>query len=162
MTQARLTHSARLKRDVPVGRLVGKIVETEAARKNIAIGQILGMWPAICPLLAAWSYPESIKNGTLRVIVGSDAVKQELLYLSPQICHGVNMLMGYEGIRKIMAVTKPMPTAAKKRSPQTMPVNAQAVATTRARLAHIADDELRELLARLGSRILTGNERTKT
>lgn len=98
--------AARKKRALAMGALVGPLVEPALARAGVSLAQILPHWGAICPLLARHSVPESLKMDVLTVAVASDAVKQEMHYMAPQLVESVNMLLGYEAVRKLRMVTR--------------------------------------------------------
>lgn len=98
--------TARKKRALAVGNLVGPLVEPALARAGVSLAQIIPHWAAICPLLARHSMPESLKLDVLTVAVASDAVKQELHYMAPQVIESVNLLLGYAAVAKVRAVTR--------------------------------------------------------
>lgn len=150
--------SKRVKHDVPVGKLVRGLMETEAQKKGVVVAQVLAMWPAICPMLAKWSYPDALQGNVLRVVVASDAVKQELLYLVPQILHGVNMLLGYNGVAKVTAVTRHFVKPEAPRKPLAPAPTPAALAKAKARCKDVRDDELRAALERLGALVLTNKD----
>ena len=149
------TPPKRLRTDVPVGKLVRGLMETEAQRKGVVVAQVLSMWPAICPVLAKWSYPDELKGKTLRVIVASDAVKQELTYLVPQIVHGVNMLLGYTGVDKVTATTRSFVKPEAPTSTRLPPPTPAALAKAKARCKDVPDADLRAALERLGAALFT-------
>lgn len=158
-TQAGLKQPVRRrKRDVAVGVVVRGLMENEARKKGVAVAQVLAMWPKICPLLAAHSYPDSLKGGVLRVVVASDAVKQELLYMAPQLVASVNMLLGYKGAQKIIAATQPFSLPAKPAKVAPKVASAAGVAKAKARCKDVRDDGIRMALERLGALILDNNK----
>lgn len=142
----------------PLSALVRALMETEAQKKGVVVAQVLAMWPAICPMLAKWSYPDALQGKTLKVVVSSDAVKQELTYLVPQIVQGVNMLLGYAGVEKVTAVVKHfVPPTAGKIAPVPPPTPA-ALAKAKARCESVRDEELRNALERLGAALFDNNK----
>ena len=150
---AKPTEPVRRQRDVAVGSVVRGLIENEAQRKGVLTAQVIGFWPRICPLLAAWSYPNEIRNGVMSVVVASDAVKQELLYLSPQIIDSVNTLLGFAGVKKVTAVTRHFAPAAAKAKAKAHAPDAAAVAKAEAKCKDVADPELRQALERLGAQV---------
>lgn len=148
--------------DVPVGKLVRKLVETEAQKKGVVVAQVLGMWSSICPMLAKWSYPDEVRGKTLRVVVASDAVKQELTYLAPQIVHGVNMLLGYNGVDKVTATTRHFVLPEPPAKPTLPPPTAAALAKAKEQCKSVADEGLRDALERLGATVYSQNNKEKT
>lgn len=144
----------RKKYTVAVGAVLGGVLEPALARQGAAVAQVAPHWKAICPLLAAYSCVESIRGGTVTVAVASDSVKNELHYMAPQVVDGINMLLGYEAVRKVRAVTR-----SDLRRPAAK-VAAQKASSVGARddkaqpLCKSGDDEpLRAALARLGALI---------
>lgn len=144
----------RRRRDVAVGAVVRGLMETEARKKGVVVAQVLAMWPKICPLLAGYSYPDSLKDGALRVVVASDAVKQEILYMGPQLVAHVNMLLGYEGARKVTAVTRHFAPPVKAVKKPERKAGAAGLAKAKTRCKDVRDNDLREALERLGALIL--------
>lgn len=146
----------RKKRALAVGALMGPLVGPALAKHGAALAQIAPHWQAICPLLAKYSVPESLKSGVLTVAVASDAVKQELHYVSPQIAEGVNMLLGYAAVTKVRALTRSdlARGGGKGMAPA---VQAQPVAkvddSARAMCNHVRDEGLREALTKLAAQL---------
>jgi|GEM_PF-6121375 len=145
----------RKKYTVAVGAVLGGVLEPALARQGAAVAQVAPHWKAICPLLAAHSCVESIRGGTVTVAVASDSVKNELHYMAPQVVEGINMLLGYEAVRKVRAVTR-----SDLRHTATAKVAAQKANGGHGRddkakpLCKSGDDEpLRAALARLGALI---------
>lgn len=141
---------ARRKRVTAVGALVGPLVEPALARAGVSLAQILPHWGAICPLLAKYSQPESLKQDVLTVAVASDAVKQELHYVAPQVIEGVNMLLGYEAVSKVRAITRHGLASNLPKPMKTAPQVGGAVSDRAVSLCkNVRDDSLRAALERL-------------
>lgn len=154
MTQAEQKEIKRRKRDVAVGAVVRGLMETEARKKGVVVAQVLAMWPKICPLLATWSYPDELRGGTLKLVAASDAVKQELLYMAPQLLLAVNALLGFEGARKVSVVTRHFTKAELRKVAAPKVASPAALAKAKARCKDVRDDNLRAALEKLGALIL--------
>lgn len=147
----------RKKRGVALGAVLAPLMEPALARQGMILAQIAPHWRAICPMLAAHSCPESVRNDVLTVAVASDGVKQELQYMVPQVVESVNRLLGYEAVSKVRMVTrhdvgktKDMPV---KKS--VTKVDAGARDKAEGLCKSVRDDELRAALGRLGTTIMT-------
>lgn len=143
----------RRKRSVAVGAVLGPLVAPALARQGAALAQIVPHWGAICPLLAAYSAPESLRGDVLSVAVASDGVKQELHYITPQIIESVNALLGYAAVAKVRAVTRH--EVALQAAPRVVPRKAAAPGKAHdkaeAVCQSVRDEGLREALVRLGA-----------
>lgn len=152
----------RKKRAVAVGAVLAPLVAPALARQGAVLAQIVPHWGALCPLLAAYSVPESVRGDVLTVAVASDGVKQELHYVAPQIIEGVNLLLGYSAISKVRAMTRhdvASAVQARLAPGQAVPkAHATASAADRDRAEalckNVQDDDLRAALAKLGARVL--------
>lgn len=100
------TSEVRKKRQLALGAVLAPLMEPALAKQGVILAQIAPHWRAICPLLAQYSCPESVKGDTLTVAVASDGVKQELHYITPQVIEGISRLLGYAAIAKVRAVTR--------------------------------------------------------
>jgi hypothetical protein len=144
----------RKQRTAPLGEMLRGLVENESQRRGVLVAQVLGLWPKICPLLAAHSVPLEVRGTTFRVAVASDAVKQEMMYLAPQILDAVNMVLGYRGVTKLATVTRPLgSTSTRKGKVATPPPPASAIAKAAAQCKSVPDEALRNALQGLGSYI---------
>lgn len=142
----------RSKRTAPVGDVLREVIETQAQKRGVLVAQVLGLWTKICPMLAQHSVPLEVRGTTLRVAVASDAVKQEMLYLAPQIIDAVNMVLGYKGVNKLTAITQSLPARTASKT-QTRPPSSAAVAKAAAQCKSVPDDALRNALQGLGAHI---------
>lgn len=152
--QAKLAE--RKRKPVAMGALIGQQVNAVAPESGIALAKLRANWAAMCPLLCRWSVPLEFHTitGVLKVAVASDAVKQELLYMTPQLVSMANSLLGYEAVERLMAVTKhgvgDAKDGAKKAFPKLAPPQA-AVDKAAEQCHHVRDDELRDALVKLGA-----------
>lgn len=145
---------ARKKRALAVGALVGPLVEPALARAGVSLAQILPHWGAICPLLARHSMPESLRHDVLTVAVASDAVKQELHYMAPQVIESVNMLLGYAAVAKVRMVTRHGLAAGLPKGEKSPRKGAAAAGDREGRLCNnVKDDGLRVALEKLAAHV---------
>lgn len=147
------TEPDRKKRSAPLGEMIRGVVESQAQRRGVLVAQVLGLWPKICPLLAAHSIPLEVRGTTLHVAVSGDAVKQEMLYLAPQVLDAVNMVLGYRGVTKLVAVSRPLANLKTPTKPTPRPPSAAAVAKAAQQCKSVADEDLRKALQGLGAYI---------
>ncbi len=146
----------RRKRQVALGAVLAPLMEPALAKQGILLAQIAPHWRALCPLLADYSCPESVKGDTLTVAVASDGVKQELHYVTPQVIEGINRLLGYKALAKVRAITRHDLKAVKGLQPRmaakpAAPANGAGRDKAEALCKSVRDDELRAALAGLGS-----------
>ncbi len=156
----------RRKRQVALGAVLAPLMEPALAKQGILLAQIAPHWRALCPLLADYSCPESVKGDTLTVAVVSDGVKQELHYVSPQVIEGINRLLGYSAVTKVRAVTRHDLKARNGMQPRVMakpatPVNGAGRDKAEALCKSVRDDELRAALAGLGSTFMKNDTNKK-
>lgn len=155
MTTGKQAPRERLKRDVPVGTLVRGVMANEARKKGVVVAQVLSMWDAVCPMLAKWSYPDKLQGKTLTVVAANDAVKQELMYLVPQLIYGVNQLLGYTGVAHVTVITRSFTKPDKPLCAVMPPPDAATLAKARAACKSVQDDVLRTALEKLGATLFT-------
>lgn len=149
----------RMKRGVALGNVLAPLVQPALAKQGVLLAQIVPHWRAICPLLAEYSCPESVKGDVLTVAVVSDGVKQELHYVTPQIVESIAKLLGYAAISKVRGITR---HDLKRSQGQGMGMRTVPVAPPNAAVGDkaaslcksVRDDDLRAALAGLGSQIL--------
>lgn len=161
-TDAAPAEPVRRKRAVAVGSVVAPLLEPTLAKKGVALARIIPHWRAICPLLAEVSAPESVKGDVLTVAVASDAVKQELLYMTPHLIETINMLMGYAAIAKVRAVTQHDVGQHRARVTPSLHPAQEARDKAAALCQHVADDALKAALTALGATIMQTKGKTKT
>jgi hypothetical protein len=159
----------------PIGRplrdLLGKVVGDVFTRQGFASAELVTRWREIAGVeIAAVSEPIKIQwpraspshpapasagagwgqpGGTLVLRVEGPAAI-EIQHLTQVICERVNRFLGWRAIERISLRQAPLRRAAPKlrRKP-----DAAAAARLAASLPEIADDELREAVARLGAAV---------
>lgn len=149
----------RRKYAMAVGALMAPLMERGVGKSGSMLAQIVPHWGAICPLLAKHSFPESLKGDVLTVAVASDAVKQELHYVAPQVIEGVNLLLGYAAVSKVRAMTRhgigvnAGKTAQKAKEAPSVAVDDRLKELCKS----IRDDELRAAMVKLGAQVSNKN-----
>lgn len=154
------TERARRKTTLALGRVLPGLLPT-ATGEAAVLAQLSGQWGALCPVLAAWSYPTKLVKGVLHVAVVSDSVKQEIGYLTPQIMHGARMLLGYDAIHSVRASSSGWGSRVGRQSLKPQALSKEEIAKAEARCKNVADDDLRATLARLGAWAARQNHQPK-
>lgn len=145
----------------PIGRIVEKIANSTLKTKGFSSAKVMLEWDKIVGLdFAKFGYPEKVvfpymkrSNATL-YIVCSSAGSMFFEYQSPMIIDRINTYFGYKAISKLryrvdQLVEKPTDKAYKKISVENTEISASIKKITE----NIDDEELRDLLNRLGSAI---------
>jgi hypothetical protein len=95
----------------------------------------------------------------LTVAVASDAVKQELHYVSPQVMEGINVLLGYPAVGKVRAITR-HELGSRNKTAGSKKVETLGVAiddTVKELCKSVKNEELRTALMRLGAQVTNKN-----
>jgi hypothetical protein len=129
-------------------------------RHGFAYGEILAQWEAIMgerlsehtrPARIRWpKQPGSArKYGGVLVIQTNPGFALELQYEVPRVIERVNSYFGYGAIAGVKIVQGPLRPGKNKKRPEPAP-DSDAIPGLKERLAGIADEALRDALARLG------------
>ena len=145
----------------PLREIAGKIVGDTFTRQGFASAELVTRWPEIVgveiaahsePIKIQWPRPaegEEREPGTLVLRVEGPAAI-EIQHLAAVVCERVNRFLGWRTVARIALRQAPLrrgtPKSARARDPA-------AVARVAADLPDIADDDLRQALARLGAAI---------
>jgi len=156
----------------PLRDLVGKVVGETFTRQGFASAELVTRWTEIVgaeiaahsePIKIQWTRPVSPhpsgareggsgwgqEPGTLVLRVdGPSAI--EVQHLTGVICQRVNSFLGWRAIARVALRQAPLRHAARKAVHRADPAAAARFAAT---LPDIADEELRQALARLGAAI---------
>jgi hypothetical protein len=145
----------------PLRDLVGKVVGDTFKRQGFASAELVTRWAEIVgadiaahsePIKIQWTRPadgEAREPGTLVLRVdGPSAI--EVQHLSNVICERVNSFFGWRAVARIALRQAPLRRGERK---ATRAVDAAAAARVAATMPDIADDDLRQALARLGASI---------
>lgn len=150
---------------LPLGEIVGRVIEPVTARRGFAKAELIAVWPEIAgPMHAACTAPEKIvwprhadgdepPAGTLFIRADGPRaifVQHEL----PQIVERVNAFFGYRAVAQARIVQGPV-GAKTPAPPAAEPVDATAEARAVSTVAAVEDDNLRAALERLGRFVFT-------
>jgi len=149
----------------PLRDVAGKIVREAFGRQGFASAELVTRWSEIVGAeIAAHSEPIKIQwqrtaasdvsgggqePGTLVLRVAGPAAI-EIQHLANVICERVNRFLGWRGVARLAFRQAPLRRSERKPARHRDPA---AVARIEATLPEIADDELRQALARLGAAV---------
>ena len=145
----------------PLRDLVGKAVGDSFRRQGFASTELVMRWTEIVgaeiaarsePIKIQWPRPvegEEREGGTLVLRVEGPAAI-EIQHSTDVICGRINQFLGWRAIARIALRQAPLRRTAPKPARAD---NAAAVAELAATLPNIADDDLRQALARLGAAV---------
>ncbi len=131
-----------------------------ARRGGGVLGRLKAEWAAVVGAeLAATSWPEALgRDGALKLRVAS-SVALDLQHRAPLVIERINLFFGHQAVARLVLVQGPLPLAAPSRPAPPAALSAEEATALDARLADIADPELRAALARLGQLVLAGARR---
>ncbi len=145
----------------PLRDLVGKVVGQTFTRQGFASAELVTRWTEIVgaeiavhsePIKIQWPRPangEERQPGTLVLRVEGPAAI-EVQHLANVVCERVNRFLGWRAVERIALRQAPLRRDERKVVRTADPVAAARVAAS---LPEIADDDLRQALARLGAAI---------
>ena len=152
----------------PLRDVAGKIMGEAFTRQGFASAELVTRWSEIVgPEIAAHSEPVKIQwqrpgrtdlgiggqePGTLVLRVEGPAAI-EIQHLSNVICERVNRFLGWRAIDRVALRQAPLRRAARKAMPAGDPAVAAKIAAS---LPEIADEDLRQALARLKAAVRRG------
>jgi hypothetical protein len=161
---SRLQGKARESERQPGLRAVGGAASRLAApivarRGGGVLGRLKAEWAAVVGAeLAAVSWPESLsRDGALKLRVASSAAL-ELQHRAPLAIERINLFFGHAAVARLVLVQGPLPLPTPSPTPPSVPLTGVEAAALDARLADIADPELRAALAALGRLVLRGSK----
>jgi hypothetical protein len=145
----------------PLRDVAGKVVGETFRRQGFASAELVTRWAAIAgPEIAAHSEPiriqwrrppdgEESEPGTLVLRVEGPAAI-EIQHLAGIVCERVNRFLGWRAVARIALRQAPLRRKPGQSAPAADPLAAARVA---AELGDIADESLRQALARLGAAV---------
>jgi hypothetical protein len=148
----------------PLRDLVGKVVGETFTRQGFASAELVTRWTEIVgaeisvhsePVRIQWQRPadgEERKPGTLVLRVEGPAAV-EIQHLANVICERVNRFLGWRAVDRVALRQAPLRHASRRPAP---PLDPAATAHIAASMPEIADEELRQALARLGAAVKRG------
>ena len=131
-----------------------------ARRGGGVLGRLKAEWAVVVGAeLAATTWPEALgRDGALKIrVVSSFAL--DLQHRAPLVIERINLFFGRPVARRLVLVQGRVPLAARPRPVPPAPLAAADANALDARLAEIADPELRAALAGLGQLVLAGKGR---
>lgn len=150
----------RIQGMVSVAVAADKVTRPVFGKHGFVSGALVVDWPAIVgSAMAAHTLPLRIRfpakergEGTLEIKVASSAFSTEIQHLEPLILERINGYFGWNAVARLKLRHGPLPERAK---PRAAAVDAAGPVSERAQAAleQVEDPQLREALARLGSRI---------
>ncbi|KAA5606170.1 DUF721 domain-containing protein [Roseospira marina] len=175
----------RSQRSRTVGHVLEPATRRLLGRRGLALGPILTHWEAIVgPTLARHCLPVRLvmppgkrsakgaagkgpkappPGGTLHVKVAGGAFATEITYRAPLLCERINTHLGYAAVTSIRVTQGPVarpsgvgPRHAARALPPPPP-SPQAKRALQDKLAQVTDPELRAVLERLGTAVMTAH-----
>ncbi len=131
-----------------------------ARRGGGILGRLKAEWAAVVGAdLAARAWPEALgRDGALKLRV-MPGFALDLQHRAPLVVERINLFFGHVAVARLVLVQGPLPLPAPPRPALPAPLAAGEASALDARLADIADPELREALAGLGHLVLAGKTR---
>jgi len=145
----------------PLRDLLSKVVGETFKRRGFASAELVTRWTEIVgveiaahsePIKIQWTRPpdgEARQPGTLILRVEGPAAI-EIQHLANVICERVNRFLGWRAVERIALRQAPLRNALRQPVSAVDPATAARIAAS---LPEIADDELRQALARLGAAV---------
>jgi hypothetical protein len=145
----------------PLRDLLGKVVGETFTRQGFASAELVTRWTEIVGVeIAAYSEPIKIQwpraddagprpPGTLLLRVEGPAAV-EIQHLANVVCERVNRFLGWRAVERLALRQAPLRRTARRPG---APADAAAAARLAAAMPEIADDALRQALARLGAAV---------
>jgi len=148
----------------PLRDLIGKVVGETFTRQGFASAELVTRWSEIVgaeiaahsePIKIQWTRPaagEARQPGALVLRVEGPAAV-EIQHLANVVCERVNGFLGWRAVDRLALRQAPLRRALRK---SVAPADPAAAARIAASLADIADEDLRQALARLGAAVKRG------
>ena len=145
----------------PLRELLGKVVGETFTRQGFASAELVTRWTEIVgpeisahsePIRIQWPRPapgEERRPGALILRVEGPAAI-EIQHLANVVCERINGFLGWRAIDRIALRQAPLRRASRKPAPTADPAAAARIAAS---LPQIADEGLRQALARLGAAV---------
>jgi hypothetical protein len=141
----------------PLGMTAARLAAPIVSRRGGGIlGRLKAAWAAVVGAeLAAVTWPDAMgRDGALKLRV-APSIALELQHRAPLVIERVNRFLGHDAVARLVLVQGPLPLPAPARPPPPAPLPADEEAALDARLADVADPELRAALVTLGRLVLT-------
>jgi hypothetical protein len=137
------------------GIAASRVAAPIVARGGGVLGRLKAEWaPVVGAELAAVTWPEALgRDGALKIRVVS-TVALDLQHRAPLVIERINNYFGRSAIARLVLVQGSPPLPARPRQAPPAPLGAEEAKALEARLAQVADPELRAALAGLGHLVL--------
>jgi hypothetical protein len=124
-----------------------------------ALMRLKSAWAAVVgDELASMTWPESLgRDGALKLRVAA-SIALELQHRAPLVIERISLFLGQPAVMRLVLVQGPLPLPTPSPTPPSVPLTGVEAAALDARLADIADPELRAALAALGRLVLRGSK----
>jgi hypothetical protein len=161
MPEHRIMNKASRSSATPLRDLLGKVVGEAFTRQGFASAELVTRWTAIVgaeisahsePIKIQWPRPadgEERTPGTLVLRVEGPAAV-EIQHLANVICERVNRFLGWRAVDRVALRQAPLRRALPESVPVADPAAAARIAVS---LSGVADEDLRQALARLGAAV---------
>jgi len=144
---------------------INKLTKSMLGRHGLTKGTMLTKWVDIIgEAMAEHTSPEKIvfardgvSGGTLHLRCSSGAHATQLQHQEPQILDRINTFFGYQAIVRIKLIQAPLPHKTRPRRKAPKPLTKDQIQTLTQTVSIVKDDELHDVLERLGSSILMRN-----
>jgi hypothetical protein len=145
----------------PLRDLLSKVVGETFTRQGFASAELVTRWTEIVgaeiaahsePITIRWTRPadgDERQPGTLILRVEGPAAV-EVQHLADVICERVNRFLGWRAVERMALRQAPLRNPLRKSAPAADPSAAARIAAS---MPEIADDDLRQALARLGAAV---------
>lgn len=92
---------------VRIGSLLGKMIQREGWRPQLALGRLRAGWAdAVGPSIAANSFPGKLSDGVLLVFAESGTWATELALLAPRLATKADAYLGGGLVREVKVVAR--------------------------------------------------------
>ncbi|HEV8678702.1 MAG TPA: DciA family protein [Stellaceae bacterium] len=139
----------------PAGIAAARVAGPIVAGRGGVLGRLKAEWAAIVGNeLAAMTWPVSLgRDGALKLHVAS-RIALDLQHRAPLVIERINLFFGHQAVARLVLIQGPLPLAAAPEPPPAAALSTAEATALDARLAGIADPELRAALTRLGQLVL--------
>jgi len=148
----------------PLRDLLGKVVGDSFTRQGFASAELVTRWPEIAgaeiaahsePIKIQWPRPDQTgvrPPGTLVLRVEGPAAI-EIQHLADLVCERVNRFLGWRAVERIALRQAPLRRPTRRLIAAADPAAAARIAAS---MSEVADEDLRQALARLGAAVKRG------
>jgi hypothetical protein len=164
MTERRIMHKPSRSPAKPLRDLLGRVIGDTFRRQGFASAELVTRWTEIAGAeIAAHSEPVKIQwpradeagarpPGTLILRVEGPAAI-EIQHLADLVCERVNRFLGWRAVERITLRQAPLRRSSRRPIPAADPAAAASIAAS---MPEVADEALRQALARLGAAVKRG------